>query len=114
MGLPFQTNTANNKCASLVQLTNGAHFYYEFKAIPHKDRLTALRTSCLQLFRQIAPNHLEIRQYSCGVLIQSDEKSDSAIRTQSLCGIALKIYYFSENNSDKAAFSKVSELLTDK
>ena len=60
-----------------------------FEATPHKDRLTALRTPCLHLFRHLAQKFLDIRQYACGISIQSDEKSDVAIRTQSLCGIAL-------------------------
>ncbi len=59
------------------------------KATPHKDRLTALRTPCLHLFRHIAQKFLDIRQYASEISIQSDEKSVGAIRTQSLCGIAL-------------------------
>ena len=64
-----------------------------FKATPHKDRLTALRVPCLHLFRHIAQKFLDIRQYACEISIQSDEKSDGAIRTQSLCGIALKLSF---------------------
>ena len=62
-----------------------------FEATPHKDRLTALRVPCLHLFRHIAQKFLDIRQYACEISIQSDKKSDGAIHTQSLCGIALKI-----------------------
>ncbi len=61
-----------------------------FKATPRNDRLTALRVACLHIFRQLAQILLEIRQYSCVGFIQADEKSDGAIHTQSLCGVALK------------------------
>ena len=61
-----------------------------FKATPHKDRLTALRTPCLHLFRHLAQISLDWRQPNYTRFAQSDEKSDFAIRTQSLCGIALK------------------------
>ena len=60
------------------------------KATPHKDHLTALCTPYLHLFRHIAQKFLDIRQYACKISVQSDEKSDCVIRTQSLCGIALK------------------------
>ena len=60
-----------------------------FKAIPHKDRLTALYAICLHISRHLAQKLLEIRQYSCVVSVQSDEKSDCASDAQSLCGIAL-------------------------
>ena len=61
-----------------------------YKATPHKARLSALHTSCLHLFRHIARKLLEIREYSCVAFVQSDEKSDCAIRIQSLCGAAIK------------------------
>jgi len=62
------------------------------KATPHKDRLTALYAICLHIFRHTAQKLLEIRQYSCVVSVQSDEKSDFASAAQSLCGVALKKY----------------------
>ena len=45
---------------------------------------------CLIFFRHLAPKSLEIRQYSCGILIQSDEKIYRASRALSLCGIAIR------------------------
>ncbi|MCM1439381.1 MAG: hypothetical protein NC131_09320 [Roseburia sp.] len=62
---------------------------HKLKATPHKARLTPLRTSCLHIFRHIAPKFLDRREPACEILVQSDEKSDCATRTQSLCGIAL-------------------------
>ena len=64
----------------------------QFKATPRNDRLTALRVACLHIFRQLAQILLEIRQYSCVGFIQADEKSDGAIHTQSLCGVALNLF----------------------
>jgi hypothetical protein len=49
----------------------------------------ALYTACLQLFRHLAQKIFAIRQYDGKVSMQSDKKSDCAIRAQSLCGIAL-------------------------
>ncbi len=60
------------------------------KATPRNDRLTALRAACLHIFRHLAQILLEIRRYSCVGFIQADEKSDGAICTQSLCGVALR------------------------
>ena len=74
-------------CGTERRITTSFH---KLKATPHKDRLKALRTPCLQLFRDIAQKLLDIRQYACEISIQFDEKSVGAIRTQSLCGIALK------------------------
>ena len=65
-------------------------FSKKVKATPHKDRLTSLRTPCLHLFRHLAQISLDWRQPNFTKFAQSDEKSDFAIRTQSLCGIALK------------------------
>ena len=65
------------------------HFINAFKAIPHKARLTALHAICLQIFRHITQKSLDIRQYACGIFVQSDKKSDYASDAQSLCGIAL-------------------------
>ena len=52
------------------------------KATPHNHRLPPLPHICLQIFRHIAQKLLEIRQYSCVVSIQSDEKSDYASARQ--------------------------------
>ena len=62
---------------------------YKVKATPHKDRLTALHIICLQIFRYLAQNLFDIRQYACIDFVQSNEKSDFASDAQSLCGIAL-------------------------
>ena len=43
-----------------------------------------------RLFRHIAHKFLDLRQQACKIYVQSDEKSDCAIRTRSLCGIAYK------------------------
>ena len=59
------------------------------KAAPRNDRLTALRAACLHIFRHLAQILLEIRRYSCVGFVQANEKPDSAIHTQSWCGIAL-------------------------
>ncbi len=59
------------------------------KAIPHKDRLTALHAICLHFLRHLAQKTLDIRQYACKFFIQFDEKIDGASDAQSLCGIAL-------------------------
>ena len=48
-----------------------------------------LHTSCLHLLRHIAQFVLARRQPCVVLIVQSDEKSDCAIRVQSLCGIAL-------------------------
>ena len=42
----------------------------------------------MHIFRHLAQKSLDIRQYACGISIQSDEKSDSASSAQALCGIA--------------------------
>jgi hypothetical protein len=47
----------------------------------------------LHIFRHLAQKYLDIRQYACGISIQSDEKSDSASSAQALCGIALTDNY---------------------
>ncbi len=67
--------------------------YNVLQATPHKDHLTALRTACLHLFRHLAQKFLDIHRYACEISIQSDEKFDGAIRTQSLCGIAYNNYW---------------------
>jgi len=48
-----------------------------------------LRAACLHIFRQLTQILLEIRQYSCAEFMQAYEKSDCAIHSQSLCGVAL-------------------------
>ena len=65
------------------------HMSRYIKATPHNHRLPPLPHSYLQIFRHIAQKLLEIRQYSCVVSIQSDEKSDFASARQWLCGVAL-------------------------
>ena len=45
----------------------------------------------MHIFRHIAPKLLEIRQYSCVVLMQSDEKSDCAICAPDLISASLII-----------------------
>ncbi len=52
-----------------------------------------LYASCLHIFRHIAQFVLARRQPCCVLIVQSDEKSDCAIRAQSLCGIALIYMY---------------------
>ena len=64
------------------------------KATPHKDRLEALHVICLQIFRYLAQNLFDIRQYACIDFVQSNEKSDFASDAQSLCGIALNKHVF--------------------
>ena len=44
----------------------------------------------MHIFRHLAQKFLDIRQYACGISIQSDEKSVGASPAQALCGIALK------------------------
>ena len=44
----------------------------------------------MDIFRHLAQKSLDIRQYACGISIQSDEKSVGASPAQALCGIALK------------------------
>ena len=61
-------------------------------AFAFQHRVGALYASCLHIFRHLAQILLEIRQYYCVEFAQSAEKSDGAIRAQSLCGIALKIF----------------------
>ena len=58
------------------------------KATPHKARLAALHAICLLIFRHTAQKSLDIRQYACGISVQSVEKSDYASYAQALCGIA--------------------------
>ena len=48
-----------------------------------------LCASCLHIFRHLAQFVLARRQPCCVLIVQSDEKSDFTIFTQSLCGIAL-------------------------
>ena len=50
-----------------------------------------LHTSYLHLFRHIAQIVLARRQPCVVLIVQSDEKSDCAIRAQSLCGITLML-----------------------
>ena len=56
----------------------------------HKARLTALHAICLQIFRHIAQKSLAIRQYACGISVQSAEKSDYASYAQALFSVSQK------------------------
>ena len=59
-----------------------------------------LCASCLHIFRHLAQFVLARRQPCCVLIVQSDEKSDFTICTQSLCGIALILYHrFSKKSS---------------
>ena len=58
------------------------------KATPHKARLTALHAICVQIFRHIAQKSLAIRQYACGISMQSAEKSDYASYAQALFSVS--------------------------
>ena len=53
----------------------------------HKARLTALHAICVQIFRHIAQKSLAIRQYACGISMQSAEKSDYASYAQALFSV---------------------------
>ena len=68
-------------------------------ATPHKARLTALHAICVQIFRHIAQKSLAIRQYACGISVQSAEKSDYAPYAQALCGVALNCRFSQQNPS---------------
>ena len=52
--------------------------------------IRGVRLACI-LFRQSALKSAPIRQYANGLFVHPDEKSDYAIRTPELCGIALNI-----------------------
>ena len=62
----------------------------EMKETLHKARLTALHAICLQIFRHIAQKSLAIRQYACGISMQSAEKSDYASYAQALFSVSLR------------------------
>ena len=63
-----------------VSRSTGSHWVKtidekEFEALKeplNQSRLSNQYLSCFHLFRHLAPKFLEIRQYSCGILIQSD------------------------------------------
>jgi len=76
-------------------------FHNILKAIPHNDRLTALRAACLHIFGHLTQILLEIRRYSCVEFMQAVEKSDCAIHTQSLCGVALIMPFMMKNVKKK-------------
>ena len=48
-----------------------------------------MREICWHIFRHSAQKFLDIRQYACGISVQSDEKSGFASFAQALCGVAL-------------------------
>ena len=62
----------------------------------NKARLTALHAICLQIFRHIAQKSLAIRQYACGISMQSAEKSDYASYAQALFSVSLTNHSISE------------------
>ena len=62
---------------------------FPFKETLNKARLTALYAICLQIFRHIAQKSLAIRQYACGISMQSAEKSDYASYAQALFSVSL-------------------------
>ena len=70
------------------QLPHFSTVSQNFKATPHKARLTAWRHICLHLFRHLAQKFLAGRQPSGVISIQSDEKSDCASAPPALCGVA--------------------------
>jgi len=68
----------------------------------------------LDIFRHLSQKSLDIRQYACGISIQSDEKSHGASSAQSLCGIALmdiidvyKISYFRQHTTISDIFRQI-------
>ena len=63
----------------------------DVKETLNKARLTALHAICLQIFRHIAQKSLAIRQYACGISMQSAEKSDYASYAQALFNVSLRI-----------------------
>ena len=65
----------------------------------NKARLTALYAICLQIFRHIAQKSLAIRQYACGISMQSAEKSDDASYAQALFSVSLKSFSLSSIQS---------------
>ena len=65
-----------------------------------------MHTSYLHIFRYLARKLLEIRKYSCVVFIQFNEKSDCAIRIQSLCGAAYNDI-IAQTNAESNHFSLV-------
>jgi len=62
--------------------------YVIIKETLHKARLTALHAICVQIFRHIAQKSLAIRQYACGISMQSAEKSDYASYAQALFSVS--------------------------
>ncbi|MCM1478846.1 MAG: hypothetical protein NC085_04035 [Muribaculaceae bacterium] len=56
------------------------------KATPHKKQLTPLPHICLHIFRHITLKFLDIRQYACEILVQSDEKSAAHLHGN-LCAV---------------------------
>ena len=80
------------KKAAGTRFENGYPLFYskmkKVQATPHKARLAALYAICLLIFRHTAQKSLDIRQYACGIFVQSVEKSDYASYAQALCGVA--------------------------
>ena len=63
----------------------------KYKGTLNKSRLKSICTSCLHIFRQPAQKILAMRQHSCGLFGQPDEKSDCTICANDLISISLKI-----------------------
>ena len=53
---------------------------------------------CVQIFRHIAQKSLAIRQYACGISVQSAEKSDYASYAQALFSVSLKNFRTDRDN----------------
>ena len=64
------------------------NFPFSVRETLNKARLTALYAICLQIFRHIAQKSLAIRQYACGISMQSAEKSDYASYAQALFSVS--------------------------
>ena len=84
----FLWNMTGNLQADGVQSRQTLFVRYCPEETLHKARLTALHAICLQIFRHIAQKSLAIRQYACGISVQSAEKSDYASYAQALCSVS--------------------------
>ncbi len=63
------------------------------KATSHKDRLTALHVICLHIFRHISQKCSCIHKVCTPLFVSSDKKSDGASDAQSLCGVAVNLFF---------------------
>ena len=78
---------------NLLRVFTALSELYCLRATQLKVRLTAQHQICLHIFRHSTQNSLEIRQYSCGCFMHSDEKSDCASLALPLCGIAIRNFF---------------------